>query len=1005
MAVLGHLPLPAALRVARARCCINLYDNTSHFARFSSTQAPNKNAFADTLLLPKTSFPLWADPAQRELPYRQRTTQELYEWQWKNKDPAQTFVLHDGPPYANGSLHCGHALNKILKDIINRFHVMQGHRVHYMPGWDCHGLPIENKALQELQGDARTVPATTIRSAAREVAHREMEKQKGEFQEFGIMADWSPDGCYRTLDHSYEIRQLKVLQIMVEQGLITRHHRPVYWSPSSISALAEAELEYVDDHRSQAIHVTFPIQTCSPALERILPTGTNVPSLMIWTTTPWTVPSNMAVAVNAEIDYSVVICQDGRSFVVAASRVKDLVSAGVFGDGESPALISETITGAELVGTTYKPPFGAGPSPVLSAKHVTADSGTGLVHTAPAHGPDDYAAWKSTKQEGDILCPVDNEGKFTDVVGSEWTRLIGKEVLGNGNIEVIRILKEQGLLVKKETIRHRYPYDWKTKKPVIFRATSQWFTNLDKIKGKALEALKDVRFHPEASRARLEALIRERSEWCISRQRTWGVPIPALHDTVTDEALLTPESLEHIIGVLSEKGVNHWWDGPVEDFIPPSERASGRYWRKGTDTIDVWFDSGSSWSLIRDLGLRDGTYADVCLEGSDQHRGWFQSLLLTAVSCTKDAKLRAPYGALITHGFVLDAKGKKMSKSLGNIISPTTIMHGGKDKKKEPAYGADVLRLWAATVEYGKDVPLSQTVLAQAAETLRKVRNSARFVLGNMGLSEFSQLPALEHQKLGLLERYVMNELYVLEKGALEAYSTFNFQKIVHSVSAFTNNVLSSFYFDIMKDTLYAESLHGPSRQVAMRIMLEILHVLSSIVAPILPHLAEEIHAHLNPSERGSVFRSGWRSVPKTYDDARAFYDMQHVLIVRGIVLESLERIRQEKLIRSALEARVEIITQGDGPISEILQREKNELASLFIVSDVTLENTVDTEHPWSSADREIVVGTECINVRVRPSHGSKCPRCWKWTANSPQSTQNDVEKLCGRCQTVVQSI
>ncbi|CAE6460788.1 unnamed protein product [Rhizoctonia solani] len=1002
MALPNHLPLPAFLRIARARCHLDLCGSPLRLARLASTHAPNRNSFANTLLLPKTHFPLWAEPAQREAPYRKKTTTDLYKWQWNNGDQAQTFILHDGPPYANGSLHCGHALNKILKDIINRFHVMQGHRVHYMPGWDCHGLPIENKALQELQGDARTVPATKIRAAAREVAYREMEKQKNEFQEFGIMADWSPDGCYRTLDHKYEIRQLKVLQRMVQQGLITRHHRPVYWSPSSISALAEAELEYVDDHRSQAVHVAFPIQSCSPALQKILPAGSGLPSLMIWTTTPWTVPSNMAVAVNAEIDYSVAVCQDGRSFIVATSRLEDLVNAGVL--GENPVLVSETITGAELMGTTYKSPFGATQSPVFTAKHVTADSGTGLVHTAPAHGPEDYAAWRSTKRDGEILCPVDNEGRFTNAVGDEWARLVGKEVLGDGNIEVIRILKEQGLLVKKETIRHRYPYDWKTKKPVIFRATSQWFTNLDKIKDQALAALKDVRFYPEASRSRLEAFVRERSEWCISRQRTWGLPIPALYDSVTDEALLTPESLEHIIGVLSEKGVNHWWDGPVEDFIPPSEHTSGRSWKKGTDTIDVWFDSGSSWSLIRDLELRDGVYADVCLEGSDQHRGWFQSLLLTAVSCAKDEQPRAPYKTLITHGFILDAKGKKMSKSLGNIISPMNIIYGGKDKKKEPAYGADVLRLWAATVEYGKDVSLSPTVLTQAAETLRKIRNSARFVLGNMGSPENQTSPLFKHHDLGLLERYVLHELYVLEKGALDAYSTYNFQKVVHSVSAFTNNVLSSFYFDIMKDTLYAESPIGPNRQMVMGVMLEILRVLSSIVSPILPHLAEEIHVHLNQSISESAFQSGWRSVPVIYEDTQALYDMQHVLSVRGIVLESLERIRQEKLLRSALEACVDIKVTGNGPIANILQREKDALASLFIVSNVTLGNEIDTEHAWSHADREIVIGTESISVRIRPSTGSKCSRCWKWTADSQKSTHNDAERLCGRCQDVIQS-
>ncbi|ELU44360.1 isoleucyl-tRNA synthetase [Rhizoctonia solani AG-1 IA] len=905
MALPSHLPLLATLRIACARCRLDLCRNLYSSARFNSTQASGKNSFANTLLLPKTSFPLWAEPSQREVPYRKKTTADLYEWQ--NRDQAQTFVLHDGPPYANGSLHC----------------------------------------------DARTIPAAKIRSAAREVALREMEKQKNEFQEFGIMADWSSDGCYRTLGEQ---------RMRMSESLITRHHRPVYWSPSSISALAEAELTYVDDHRSQAVHVAFPIQSCSPALQKILPANGGLPSLMIWTTTPWTVPSNMAVAVNAEIDYSIAICQDGRSFIVAASRAEELVNTGVL--GEDPVFVTQTITGAELAGTTYKSPFGMAQSPVFTAKHVTADSGTGLVHTAPAHGPEDYAVWRGTKHEGDILCPVDNEGKFTDAVGDEWARLVGKEVLGDGNIEVIRILKEQGLLVKKETIRHRYPYDWKSKK--YHRATSQWFTNLDKIKDKALEALKDVKFYPEASRSRLEAFVRERSEWCISRQRTWGVPIPALYDSVTDEALLTSESLEHIIGVLSEKGVNHWWDGPVEDFIPPSERASARTWKKGADTIDVWFDSGSSWSLIRDLGLRNGVYADVCLEGSDQHRGWFQSLLLTAVSCAKDEKPRAPYGTLITHGFILDAKGKKMSKSLGNVISPMSIIHGGKDKKKEPAYGADVLRLWAATVEYGKDVSLSPTVLTQAAETLRKIRNSARFVLGNIGSAETRNPASFEHQDLGLLERYVLHELHGLEKGALEAYSTYNFQKIVHSVSAFTNNILSSFYFDIMKDTLYADSPSGPNRQKAIGVMLEVIwrKCSGSIVAPILPHLAEEVYA-------GGA-------------------------CIRGIVLESLERIR---LLRSALEACVDIKVPGNGPIASILQREKT-LASLFIVSGVTLGDEIEVEHPWSHADRQIIIGQS--SQAIRPSLGSKCPRCWKWTANHSKSAQNDVERLCGRCQDTI---
>ncbi|KAG8758951.1 isoleucine-tRNA ligase [Ceratobasidium sp. 428] len=994
-----HRPLLATLRIARACYNVSPPGYTRRLSVSTCQRKQDKNTFAETLLLPKTSFPLWADPLRREAPYRSKTTEELYKWQWESRAGNETFVLHDGPPYANGSLHCGHALNKILKDIINRFHVMQGHRVHYMPGWDCHGLPIEDKALKELKGDARSIPPTTIRSTARSVALREVERQRGEFQQFGIMADWSHDGCYRTLDHEYEMRQLEVLQRMVGRGLISRRHRPVYWSPSSLSALAEAELEYVDDHKSQSVYVNLPVQKSSDVLSKLASSSAGSPSLMIWTTTPWTLPSNMAVAVHEEMVYALVQYEGDKLAVVSKDRLGALADANIFGD--SWKVLGE-LSGAELVGTTYRPIFGTFDGPVITAKHVTAESGTGLVHTAPAHGVEDYTAWRLGSYGRDIICPVDGEGKFTNDVGEAWSRLVGKEVLGDGNIEVIRVLKEQGTLVKKETLRHRYPYDWKTKKPVILRATSQWFMNLDAIKDTALETLQDVKFYPEVSRARLEAFVRERSEWCISRQRTWGLPIPALHDVESDEALLTSESLGHIISVLREKGMQYWWDGPAEEFVPPSERSNGRVWRKGTDTIDVWFDSGSSWSLIRDLNIRNGVIADVCLEGSDQHRGWFQSLLLTAVSCAdKGEKPRAPYGALITHGFVLDAKGKKMSKSQGNVISPMDIIHGGENKNTEPAYGADVLRLWAATVEYGKDVSLSQAVLSQAAETLRKVRNSARFVLGNVGSTSSEDISILKHKELGLLERYVMHQLYALENTAREAYSTYNFQKVVHSVSAFTNNVLSSFYFDIMKDTLYAESPAGPARRLAIAMLYEILRVLSSVVAPILPHLAEEVHEHLRPSVSGSVFQYGWYTVSDEFKDMKAESDMEHVLTVRMSVLEALEGVRQAKQLRSALEAQVDIILPTGGPVADILRRELHVLPSIFIVSDVQIweEAPVDN-YPWSYANQALTIGEEQIAVLVKLSSGAKCPRCWKWTA--PSINQSDTPTLCNRCHDVV---
>ncbi|TFY58371.1 hypothetical protein EVG20_g8173, partial [Dentipellis fragilis] len=928
----------------------------------------DSKAFSKTLLLPKTSFPLWTDPAKTEVAFRHKTCDALYKWQRDNaKGP--TFVLHDGPPYANGNLHMGHALNKILKDIINRYHVSLGHQVHYIPGWDCHGLPIENKALKELgvkkiedingfngsRHDGSGLTADTIRSAAEATAKREIETQKSEFQELGIMADWSDKGTYRTLDHEYEMRQLRIFQKMVEKGrvcvpgLIYQYYRPVYFSPSSQTALAEAELVYRDDHVSHSVYVTYTVNTQSDgmksALRKLLAGEKNV-KLLVWTTTPWTLTANMARPIYFGSDLA------GTAY------------HGLF---------------RSLVDSTQRETYSW---IIVPSSHVTPDSGTGLVHCAPSHGYEDYNLFSSleiVKHSSDVFNHVDKRGAFeptvSDIVGDDVAQtLVGKPVLSEGSKAMVKLLEQLGVLMKVEKIKHRYPYDWKTNEPIIITATQQWFANLDNIKEDALTALEDVAFQPSISRNRLDSFINSRSEWCISRQRVWGIPIPWLShhgDVILDSA-----SLEHIISVLEEKGLAHWWNGPVEDFVPPALRIDGEdpkeSWVRGTDTMDVWFDSGTSWAQ---LGEREGRpRADVCLEGSDQHRGWFQSQLLTAVGASGEA--RAPYGTLITHGMVLDQEGKKMSKSLGNVVSPMEVIKGGKDKKKNPAYGADVLRLWATTVEYWRDMSIGPTVLAQAAESLRKIRNSARFILGNIGKEEArAQLQRVEHGELRLAERYVMHELYKLEQTALDGYATYNFPKVINSLTNFANITLSSLYFDITKDSLYADSLTSFERRSVVTALEQVLETITHVMAPVLPHLAEEIHHTVvnggdDKASGNSMFMKTWKPLSPEWEDVAAEKDMTALLTVRNSVLALLEKARSDKNLKSSLEAEVDLILPSHGssasPLVSVLRAQETFLKTLFIVSDASV---TDKEHLKTSELAWLYTDTSGdIHIRVRPA-------------------------------------
>ncbi|KZT10283.1 isoleucyl-tRNA synthetase [Laetiporus sulphureus 93-53] len=991
-------------------------------------------AYSKTLLLPKTKFSLWNDPSKDQA-FVSRTCDELYRWQWENaKGPL--FVFHDGPPYANGELHIGHALNKILKDIINRYHVSLGHRVHYMPGWDCHGLPIENKVLAKLGKRAQDLSPDVIRIEAEAFAREEMRVQQDQFRQFGVMANWQPESTYRTLDHDYEMRQLQIFQKMVEKGLIYRNYRPVYYSPSSSSALAEAELTYNEKHVSHSVYVAFELNTASPNMSttlRTLVTGRKNVRLLVWTTTPWTLTANMAIAVNPEMMYKAVAASADPTapLDIFACDLENNIAKHpeVLG---SAVPIAE-IPGHELVNATYRSIFSSlhdtGPRaslPILSSSHVTPDSGTGLVHCAPAHGAEDYAVMRSlgllpsSSTLGSLLCHVDLLGQFTEDVADEVGEraahaLIGKDVLGDGSKAIVELLMKAGALRKVHRYTHRYPYDWRTDKPVIVIATSQWFASTDQIKEDAIAALEDVAFHPAASRNRLESFVRSRSEWCISRQRVWGVPIPAMHHIPTGRSLLDSASLDHILSILQEKRTEYWWKGPVHEFVPPAlrdgmdERKLAETWRKGTDTMDVWFDSGTSWSMLDGLYREGGSGngrtfgADVCLEGSDQHRGWFQSQLLTAIgsATAEERKGVAPYSTLITHGMVLDESGRKMSKSVGNVISPMAIIHGGKDKKKEPEYGTEVLRLWAATVEFTKDMHIGPTLLAQCKETLRKIRNTARFILGVLGDQQNSD--KADRKEFGLAERYVMHELYKLEQESLRDYAAFDFPRVVNGLANFASITLSSLYLDITKDCLYADAIYSLERRRVVTVLEQVLNTMTSVMAPILPYVAEEIHEILRSAPGTSVFTKKWTQLDSNWEDSDAERDMNELLRIRSKVLAALEHARQDKKLRSSLEAGVQLtlpesVPQGVQHLIDVLRREESFLKTLFIVSDVSLSAKDYTPQPggWVYSESLPLGGSEAsVKIIVHPATLNKCPRCWAYT-------RSKEETLCHRCSEVV---
>lgn len=953
------------------RCRSFLYQKSN--LRVLSTQ---QSKYSATIKLPQTSFSQRANSQERE-PELQKwwVDNRIYEKLTKGSTGKVPFVLHDGPPYANGDLHIGHALNKILKDIINKYQMLKGKQVHYVPGWDCHGLPIEMKVLQSMSTvEKQNASPLDIRKRAAGFARETMDMQRNSFKRYGVWGDW--DNSYNTMQPSYEASQIRVFGEMLQKGYIYRGRKPVHWSPSSHTALAEAELEYNDNHISQSAYVGFPVDRSSSSLKNIINTlpMPNVEEnrnllLCIWTTTPWTIPANVAVAVHKDIDYAVIGMRSDDNYYIVAEELVDVFAAKFEPNTEdsSEPIVYGTLKGIDLVGTTYSHPLfcdlktieantSVGTnnnekpahnlyeklhSVIIGGDYITTSSGTGLVHTAPGHGKEDYDV--GLQNSLPVVAPVNDRGKFTAEISpfpEICERLCGLSVLKEGNEEVLMLLLEKKLLLfgASEPYTHKYPYDWRTKKPIIMRATEQWFASVASFRQDVLNAIKNVQWVPEAGEKRITSMTNSRGDWCISRQRAWGVPIPVFYHKETNVPLINAETIEYVAKLFEtdNAGANKWFESDIKDLLPDAYKHLSDDYYVGYDTMDVWFDSGTSWAgVLRDSG--DGRqdvldqlqkpFADLYLEGSDQHRGWFQSSLLTSVA----VEGTAPYKSVVTHGFVLDAKGQKMSKSIGNVVDPDTVINGtggktsakgkggksgkGKGSGATPAYGADTLRLWVSSVDYQGDVCIGNDIMKTLSESYRKIRNTMRFLLGSLDdyeCSFTSGTTEMEFDELPSFDQYILLKLHRLSTDIDKCYSEYDFAGIYSQLNSFLANDLSSFYLDICKDRLYISHADEYRRRSCQYVLKEMLEQITVMVAPIVPHLSEDIWQHRPYASKSveSVFEKGWihssdKVVERSNNLQNSYYMWESVRNVRSEVNRCIELMRRDKIIGSSSECQV----------------------------------------------------------------------------------------------------
>jgi isoleucyl-tRNA synthetase len=916
-----------------------------------------KIKWKNTLNLPQTDFPMKARLNQKEPQILEKWKKmDIYRGILQKRKDAELYILHDGPPYANGNIHLGHALNKILKDFIVKTKSMEGFQAPYVPGWDCHGLPIEIKVDQQLGSKKQQMGVPDIRKKCREYAQKYVDIQGEEFQRLGVFGEW--DNPYTTLRPEYEAAVVDYFKSFAEKGGVIRKKRPVYWCTSCATALAEAEVEYAN-HTSPSIYVKFLLKDIPALLEEF---KTNDIFVLIWTTTPWTIPANLAIAVQPEFDYALFQLKD--EYYIAASRLVPVI-AEIAG---SEYKILKEFKGKDLNGLNTRHPLYDRNSLIINTGYVELDQGTGCVHTAPGHGEDDYRA--GLEYGLDIYSPVGPAGLFDETTG----KYNGKHIFKT-NAEIVEDLRAQNRLVYDTTIEHSYPHCWRCKKPVIFRATEQWFIGMEiaGLRKKGLDAIKQVQWLPKWGEERIYNMLATRPDWCISRQRDWGVPIPVFYCKKCGEPLVNPDAIEKTREQFLAHGSDSWYTLDVHDFIPTGVTCGacgGNEFDKGMDIIDVWFESGSSFNVLENYpGHRFP--ANMYLEGGDQYRGWFHSSLLVAVS----AKNRAPYDTVITHGWALDEKGRAMSKSLGNVIKPQSII----DQK-----GAEILRLWVAMVNYREDIKLGNEILARVTESYRKIRNTWKFMLGV--LADFDpKTGGLDDQNPREVDQYILNRLQQVKKKIYQSYRDFEYHIIFHTISNFFTVDLSAFYLNVMKDNLYCGAPGSVSRKTAQAVIFTLLKETVLLMTPVLAFTAEEVWEHIADfdGKEESVHLHRFPEVQEKYLQTPDTQKWDNIMALRDRVLKEIEEARGQKVIGDSLEAVIHLELPAGS--YELVNSETELFKEILVVSGINV----------SQAEQE--------RILVSKSEGAKCPRCWN--RFSEDAAAGKYPELCPRCNDVVKEM
>ena len=909
----------------------------------------------DTLNLPQTTLAMRANATVRELEIQKFWEEhDIYNKIINNRDKANKFILHDGPPYLSSEkIHVGTALNKILKDILLKYKAQSGFYTPYVPGYDGHGLPIENAVVKNIKGGRNALTPVELRAKCREFAHKNLKGQESEFKRLGVLGDW--EHPYLTINPEFEAEQIRVFGEMYKKGYIEKGMKPVYWCASCETALAEAEVEYAD-HTSTSIYVRFKFDKESTEKINKLIAGTADKDIysVIWTTTPWTIPSNMAISMHPKFEYTFFEYK-GDIYVTAqellASFLKDVEW------DESDIKVIGTCRGQDLELLNTKHPLFDRKSPIILGEHVTLDAGTGSVHTAPGHGLEDYEV--GCRYGIEVFSPLDSRGVWTEAVND-------KDLEGvpyyKGNSIVIEKLKNCGALLKQQDISHSYPHCWRCKNPVIYRATPQWFVKVDKFREQTLEAIKGVKWIPASGEARISNMVAGRTDWCISRQRAWGVPIPVFYCEDCGEVIVTDETIENVAKIFEKESSDAWVKYPAEDLLPKGfkcPKCGKTHFKKENDIMDVWFDSGITWRAVvnkrsAELGT---TPVEMYLEGSDQHRGWFQSSLLTSVA----TQGIAPYKSVLTHGFVFGEDGRKMSKSLGNYIRPDEIIN---------TYGADILRLWAASVDYRNDTKIGNNIIKQLAEIFKKTRNTSRFLVGNL----FDFDPAVDYVKyedLKELDKFALHKLNQLIENVTEAFDNYEFYKYFQQLQNFAAVDLSSFYLDIVKDRLYTAGKKSLSRRACQTVLYEVLQTLVRILVPVMPHQAEDIWMSVPECQKDgleSILLSNWPKAKADWNNPKLEEDFAKILKAREVVTRAIEPLRADKKVGSSLEVAVYVSVKDNS----VLKADEDELCNIFITSQayVTDEKPSCVLNEYKEDD---------YTVWVTKAEGEKCARCWKY--------------------------